>query len=127
MLLVPAFPDVGKVTARLAATRRDRLTGRLPMLRPPHPEAGPGAVRVEARGRRNGTSETVVFGAMDRPAVAAGAVSALAATAAAEGLLRRTGAGGLAELAEPLPMLAELARRGVKAAVFDGVSNAAPS
>jgi hypothetical protein len=36
------------------------------------------------------------------------------------GALRRTGAGGLAELAEPLPFLTELARRGVRAAVFQG-------
>lgn len=123
LLLSPAFPAVERITARLAATRRDRLTGRLPMLRPPHPEGGPGAVRVEVRGRRGEASETVVFGAMDRPAVAAGAVSALAAVAAARHELLRTGAGGLAELVAPLPMLAELARRGVKAAVFDGASS----
>ena len=35
-----------------AANRRDRVTARFPMLRPPHPEGGPGAVRVEVRGRR---------------------------------------------------------------------------
>ncbi|HVX19191.1 MAG TPA: Gfo/Idh/MocA family oxidoreductase [Acidimicrobiales bacterium] len=120
LLLAPAFPTVGRVTSRLAATRRDRLTGWLPMLRPPHPEGGPGAVRVELRGRREGAVETVVLGAMDRPAVAAGAVAALAAVTAARGELRRLGAGGLAELVEPLPILNELARRGVKAAVFDG-------
>ena len=40
LLLVPAFPGVERVTARLAATRRDRLTARLPMLRQPHPEGG---------------------------------------------------------------------------------------
>lgn len=45
LLLVPAFPGVGRVTARLAATRRDRLTAQLPMLRRPHPEGGLGAVR----------------------------------------------------------------------------------
>src|SRR5690606_19262394 len=32
LLLVPAFPTVSRVTARLAATRRDRLTAGLPML-----------------------------------------------------------------------------------------------
>ena len=50
LLLVPAFPGVDRVTARLAANRRDRLTARLPMLRRPHPEGGPGRVRVEVRG-----------------------------------------------------------------------------
>ena len=39
-----------RVTARVAASRRDRLTARLPMLRPPHPEGLIGAVRVEVRG-----------------------------------------------------------------------------
>ena len=51
-LLVPAFPGVRRVTSRVAATRRDRLTAGLPMLWPTHPEGGPGAVRVEVRGRR---------------------------------------------------------------------------
>ena len=120
MLLVPAFPGVRRVTARVAGTRRDRLTARLPMLWPTHPEGGPGAVRTELRGRRGNARDVVVFGAMDRPAVAAGAVAAVAALWAAEGRLRRTGAGGLAELVEPVPFLAELARRGVRAAIFEG-------
>jgi hypothetical protein len=33
-----------------------------------------------------------------------------------------TGAHGLAALVDPVPFLAELARRGVKAAVFEGAS-----
>lgn len=124
-LLVPAFPSVHRVTARVAATRRDRLTAGLPMLWPTHPEGGPGAVRVEVRGARGEARDVVVYGAIDRPAVAAGAVSAVAALWAAEGRLRRLGAGGLAELAEPGPFLAELARRGVRTAVFEG--DAAPA
>jgi saccharopine dehydrogenase-like NADP-dependent oxidoreductase len=118
LLLVPAFPGVGRVTARLAATRRDRLTARFPMVRPPHPEGGLGAVRVEVRGRDASGISVEVLGAMDRPGVAGGAVAALAAVAVAEGRTLRTGAGGLAELVEPKPFLAELARRGVKAARF---------
>jgi saccharopine dehydrogenase-like NADP-dependent oxidoreductase len=46
LLLAPAFPDAERITARLAANRRDRVTARFPMLRPPHPEGGLGAVRV---------------------------------------------------------------------------------
>ncbi len=61
-----------------------------------------------------------MYGAIDRPAVAAGAVAAVAALWAVEGRLRRSGAGGLAELAEPGPFLGELARRGVRSAVFQG-------
>lgn len=118
LLLVPAFPGVGRVTARLAATRRDRLTARLPMVRRPHPEGGLGAVRVEVRGRDASGIRVEIFGAMDRPGVAGGAVTALAAVAVASGEVTRRGAAGLAELVEPRPFLAELARRGVKAARF---------
>jgi hypothetical protein len=120
LVLVPAFPGIQRVTARVAATRRDRLTARLPMLWPTHPEGGPGAIRVELRGQRGDTTDVMVLGAMDRPAVAAGAVAAVAVKTLVSGALRRTGAGGLAELAEPLPFLTELARRGVRAAVFEG-------
>lgn len=118
LLLVPAFQGVGRVTARLAANRRDRLTARLPMLRPPHPEAGLGAVRVEVRGRADDGIRVEILGAMDRPGVAGGAVAALAAIELGAGRARRAGAAGLAELVEPKPFLAELARRGVKAARF---------
>ena len=120
LLLAPAFPEAERITARLAANRRDRVTARFPMLRPPHPEGGLGAVRVEVRGRRGSGRAVQVLGAMDRPAVAAGAVAALAAVASVNRELRRAGAGGLAEMVNPLPFLTELARRGVKAAVFEG-------
>ena len=79
LLLVPAFVGVERVTARLAASRRDRMTARLPMLRKPHPEGLVGAVRVEVRGRRGSAQDVVVLGALDRPAVATAAVAALAA------------------------------------------------
>lgn len=118
LLLVPAFQGVGRVTARMAATRRDRLTARLPMLRRPHPEAGLGAVRVEVRGRAADGIRVEVFGAMDRPGVAGGAVAALTAVELGAGRAARTGAAGLAELVEPKPFLTELHRRGVKAARF---------
>jgi saccharopine dehydrogenase-like NADP-dependent oxidoreductase len=122
LVLVPAFPGVERVTARLAASRRDRVTARLPMLRRPHAEGSLGAVRVEVRGRRGSAQEVRVLGVIDRPAVAAAAVAAVAAMWAAEGQFTRPGAAGLAELvAEPVPFLHELARRGVRAAVFEGV------
>ncbi len=120
MLLVPAFPGVGRVTARLAATRRDRLTAGLPMLRPPHAEGRIGGLRVEVRGRRGQARDTIVLGAVDRPAVAAGTVAAVTARWVLGGRTLVTGAGGLAALIEPLPFLHELARAGVRAAVFEG-------
>ena len=122
LLLEPAFPGVERITARLGANRRDRITARLPMLRPPHPEGGPGGIRVEVRGRRGTARVVQVLGAMDRPAVAAGTVSAVAAVQAGLRELRRPGAGGLAELVDPLPFLSDLAQRGVKAAVFEGAA-----
>ena len=125
LLLVNAFPGIERVTARVAATRRDRFTARLPMLRPPHPEGGVGAVRVEVRGRRGDRRDVRVLGVMDRPGVAAGAVAAVSAVLAAEGGLVRTGAGSLAELVEPIAFLGELSRRGVRAAIFDGAGNPA--
>ncbi len=121
LLLVPAFPGVARVTARMEATRRDRLTSWLPMLRPPHPEGLVGAVRVEVRGFVGGVADTVVFGASSPPAVAAGAVAATAALWAAAGLLGEPGAGGLATLVPaPGDFLADLAARGVMASVFEG-------
>jgi hypothetical protein len=122
LLLAPAFNGTDRITARLAANRRDRVTARFPMLRPPHPEGGLGAVRVEVRGQRGAGRAVHVLGAMDRPAVAAGAVAALASIAAGTGALRRPGAAGLAEMVEPVAFLSELARRGVKAAVFEGAA-----
>ena len=125
LLLRSAFPGVSRVTARMAASRRDRLTAPLPMLRPPHKEGGPGAVRVEVRGRRGSTCDVTVLGAMDHPAIVAGTVAAAAAVWAAEGRLTGTGAAGLAELCDPVAFLHELAKRGVRAAVFEGAGSAA--
>ena len=121
LLLHPVFAKVGRVTARLAATRRDRFSAHLPMLRKPHPEGLVGATRVEVRGRRNGASEVLVLGALDRPAVAAGSVAALATRWAVAGRLP-VGAHGLGAITEPVPFLDELAAVGIKAAVFEGGS-----
>lgn len=120
VVLAAAFPSVERISARVGASRRDRLTSRLPMLRRPHPEGALGALRVEVRGRQGVSRHDRVLGAVDRPAVAAGAVAAVAARWAATGRLARTGAGGLAAMADPGPFLALLAERGVKAAVFEG-------
>lgn len=119
-LLRPAFEDAQRITARLGANRRDRLTARLPMLRRPHPEGTLGAIRVEVRGAQGAALDDRVLGAVDRPAVAAGTVAAVAARWALDGRLNRTGAAGLASLADPGPFLATLAERGVKVAVFEG-------
>jgi hypothetical protein len=121
VLLQAAFPEARRITARQAANRRQRLTAWLPMLRRPHPEGRIGAVRVEIRGRRGGAAVNEVLGAIDRPAVAAGAVAGLAARWAVAGRLP-TGASSLASVTEPVAFLDDLAELGVRAAVFVGTS-----
>ena len=122
LLLHPAFPEATRISARVSATRRDRLTARLPMLRRPHPEGLLGAVRIELRGvDAEGARADVVLGAMDRPAVAAGAVAAVIAMRLSSGLMTAKGAVSLSDAAvDASAVLAELARRGVKAAQFEG-------
>lgn len=120
MLLHAAFPEATRIAARTSATRRDRLTSRLPMLRPPHPEGGLGALRVEVRGPNGGSRAVEVLGAIDRPAIGAGAVAAVVALEVLLGTFP-AGAYGLADARLPTErLLAELARRGVKAATFVG-------
>lgn len=128
-LLVPAFPGVRRVTARLAASRRDRALAPFPVLVPPPTEGGLGAIRVELRGELRGERTSVVLGALDRPAVAAAGVAAVAALGIESVDLLPAGATpgayGLASVGDPLPLLRELARRGVRAARFEGAG--APS
>jgi hypothetical protein len=120
VLLQRAFPDAERITARQAANRRQRLLAVLPMLRRPHPEGRIGAIRVEVRGRRDGVVVGDVVGAIDRPAVAAGAVAGLAARWCLAGRIP-PGAAGLAEVVDPVPFLHQLAEHGVRAAVFEGM------
>lgn len=119
LLLVSAFPGVSRVTARLAATRRDRFTAPLPMLRPPHPEGGIGAVRVEVRGRCGPERKVVVLGSCARPASAAATVAA-AAVLHARSCRSEPGARGLAAIEQPQVLLAALADQGLRPSRFEG-------
>lgn len=124
LVLQPAFDSVRRVTARLAANRRDRALAPFPVLVPPPNEGRVGAIRVEVRGAKGPERSTVVYGALDRPGVAAGAVAAVASLQV-RGVLAgapaaEPGARGLAGSGAELAMLAELARRGVRAATFVG-------
>lgn len=87
LLLRKAFPDAERISARISANRRDRFTARLPMLTPPHPEGGIGAVRVELRGSRGAARVTEVAGASERSAIISAAVAASVAALAVDGLL----------------------------------------
>ena len=122
ILLSASFPEAERITAKVAATRRDRLTAWLPMLRPPHRDGGPGAVRIEIRGIRDQIQTTEVIGAIDYPSAAAGAVAAIAAEWSLLGVLP-SGSWSLGMLDDPLPWLQELENRGITAAVYEGLSN----
>ena len=121
LLLQPAFPECRRITARMEATRRDRLTSWLPMLRPPHPEGLVGAIRVEMRGWLDDRAETRILGVACPPAVAAAAVAAETARWAVSDRLARPGAGGLAGLmTDPGAFLQALAGAGITVAAFQG-------
>ena len=74
-LLRFAFPQLHRITARVSATRRDRLTARLPMMSPPHAEGGIGAVRVEVRGWKGSSRKVMVVGVAERVAQIAALVA----------------------------------------------------
>lgn len=119
LLLQRTYPEADRISARVSATRRDRFTIRLPMLRRPHADGGPGAIRVEVRGRSGQAVETLVYGVMDHPSVAAASVAAVAAVAAGNEQAP-LGANGLSRWDDPTSLLQELHRRGVKVATFTG-------
>ena len=120
LLLIRSFPNVERITSRMAATRRDRLTMHLPMLRRPHPEGLLGAVRVELRGLSDGAQLEVVLGCAERPAVGAGAVAATAVALLANSNNLESGARGLAEWFDPLETLRMVRGRGLRPEIFAG-------
>ena len=125
LLLQRAFPTAARISARVSATRRDRLTARLPMLLPPHATGDLGAVRVEVRGANaNGGRETVIAGASAPTAELAAAVAVATAIALVD---HRpvAGAYGTADAAlEPLDLLRLATEFGVRVQEFTGVARA---
>jgi hypothetical protein len=119
-LLVDAFPDVARISMQLGEPpKRARLRRRF------GDEGEWGAARVEVWGRREGSFDCTVYGVVERTAVAAGAVLAVVAARLAGALAPRLelpGVHGLGALVDPVPFLAELAQRGVRAAAFEGVA-----
>ena len=120
-LLSHAVPDLARGTIRFG--RAEKPNRSWPRRNDPMKEWG--ALRVEVWGRRGAMREPVVYGAIDRTATATGTVLALTTAALAgalPGVLRSTaGVRGLGGVVEPRAFLAELARRGVKVAIFEGV------
>lgn len=121
LLLQPVFSSATRISSRVGATRRDRATARLPMMRPPHAEAGPGAVRVEVRGVRDGVVDSIVLGCMDRPSVAASTMVAVMVDEVLGGRCVGPAVAGVAsQIGDPVTVLRSLSARGVKCARFDG-------
>lgn len=119
LLLHRILPDARRITARVSATRRDRFTGRLPMLRPPHADGGPGAIRVEVRGWLGTTAETVVYGLFGWPSQISGSMAAIVASRVAAGETP-AGAGGVVEHVPAATLLHDLVAAGFEPVVFDG-------
>jgi hypothetical protein len=121
-LLSGAVPGASRISVRFA---RDETGARQRWLRRRDPEGSWGAVRVEVWGRRGASREPIVYGAIERTAIAAGTVLGVTAAALAgalPGLLAPSaGVFGLGAVAQPRAFLEELSRRGVKAAIFEGV------
>lgn len=123
LLLHRAFPGVGRISARVSATRRDRLTARLPMLTPPHAEGDIGAVRVEARGASvTGERVTVIAGVAGRAAQLAAAVCAAAVLRLLDVSLPAGVHGTADEVLQPLDLLHHATRFGVRVQEFTGVA-----
>lgn len=119
-LLHRAFPGSSRVVSREAGSWSDRLVRpALSRTRLRPSEDGLGAVSVEVRGRRAGSAEVVVLGALERPGVAAAAVAAAAARWIQAGRLAGPRVGGLASVVpDPARLLGELAAEGVRAATL---------
>jgi hypothetical protein len=116
------FPQVTRISARVSANRRDRLTARLPMLRRPHPEGGVGAVRVEVRGSvASGARVTLIAGVAEM----VGTSAAATATALAGAILDGTVPAGVIcpgdERLDTLALLHTIERLGVRLQEFTGV------
>ncbi len=119
VLLKRILPDAQRITARMSASRRDRLTSRLPMLRPPHKDGGPGAIRVEVRGKGAEGYKTAVFGVVAAPSHATAIVASTAAKMIADGQCI-PGARGMAEQGDPVPWLESFRVAGLKIETFSG-------
>lgn len=105
LLIKRAFPELTRVTARVSATRRDRVFARLPMLIPPQAEGGMGGLRVEVRGTKNGERIVDVVGVVERVGQVAGVVSGCVARSILSGQIKESGAIVLGESILPNEML----------------------
>ena len=126
MLLHELFPDVHRISARVSANRRDRLTARLPMLSPPHREGGVGAVRVEVRGANSsGERLTLVAGVAELVGTCAAATAAAFTGAIVRGDLDPGVTVAGEERLDTIGLLREIERLGVRLQEFTGIPHPA--
>lgn len=126
LLLQRAFPDADRISARVSARRRDRLTARLPLLAPPHREGDRGAIRVEVRGAAaDGARVTQVAGAVGRTGDIAGTVGALFAEVCADGRLAPGLTVAGADSVPTARLLAAAADAGVMLQEYTGIARVA--
>ncbi|MFM8722304.1 MAG: hypothetical protein ACKOEJ_06275 [Acidimicrobiaceae bacterium] len=119
LLIKRAFPELLRVTARVSATRRDRVFARLPMLIPPRAEGGMGGLRVEVRGTKNGERVVDVVGVAERVGQVAGVVSGCVARSISVSEITQPGAFVLGELSLPNEaLLSRVMASGVQAHAF---------
>ena len=119
LLIKRAFPELVRVTARVSATRRDRVFARLPMLIPPRAEGGMGGLRVEVRGTKNGERVVDVVGVAERVGQVAGVVSGCVARSISVGEISQPGAFVLGESSLPNEViLSRVLASGVQAHSF---------
>jgi hypothetical protein len=122
LLLREVFPDVMRMSARVSANRRDRLTAWLPMMSRPHREGGVGALRIEVRGTdHRGGRTTLIAGIAELVGTAAAATaSAFTQLALAGGLPPGVVRAGDARL-DTDSLLRAVERGGVRLQEFTGV------
>jgi hypothetical protein len=125
---VPTGTGIELLVSAFGGLRRATVRQPPPEARSPLPGSNDdpwGAARVEVWGRRSGRREPVVYGVVEHTAVAAGTVLALAAAGLGDAvpvITPQPGVAGLGEAVDAPAFLAELAHRGVKAAVFEGIA-----
>jgi len=124
-LLRDALPEVRHASVRFGEPPVRNAARALVARRPL--DDGWGGARIEVWGWKGRERASIVYGVIERPAVAAGTVLAVT-TARLAGLVpqvtlrtQKGGARALGAMVDPPAFLAELARRGVKAAAFEGV------
>lgn len=112
IILHEAFPEIDRITARVSATRRDRLTARLPMLSPPHREGAMGALRVEVRGKLERGREALVVGLAERVGTATATCAGVCAIALVDRTISRRGVLLLGDAGLPNLVLIDRLRTG---------------